>query len=270
MKKIIVRVLIALLVLIVLAVLAVSLFLDDAVKRGIETVGPRLTKVDIEVNSVKLSLMSGSGKIKGLVVGNPEGYKTASAIKVGTIGLSLNPGSLLSDKVVIKSIDIEAPEITFETDFKGNNLKKIQSNLDEATSSGKAEPVKPAPAAEGQTKEEKKEEKAANRKLEVDDLVITGGKVHVSVTALQGQTATVPLPEIHLTDLGKGPDGITATELAKVVIKAIEDEAAKSATGAVGDLSKQAGALTKGLGNNTTNAIDNISKGLGGFLKKNQ
>src|SRR5580700_3015394 len=102
MKKIIVRLLIALLVLIVLAVLAVGLFLDDAVKRGVETVGPRLAKVDIQLKSVKLSLLSGSGKIKGLEVGNPEGYKTASAIKIDTVALALNPGSLFSDKIIIK------------------------------------------------------------------------------------------------------------------------------------------------------------------------
>jgi hypothetical protein len=273
MKKIIVRLLIAVLVLIVLAVLAVSLFLDAAVKHGVETVGPKLAKVEVRLDAVHLSLLSGSGKIKGLVVGNPEGYKTESAIKIGTIGLALNPGSLFSDKVVVKSISLESPEVTFETDFKGNNLKKIQANLNEASSGGKAElakPTQPAPGAQApEAKEEKKEEKAANRKLEVDDLVITGGKVHVSITSMQGQTATVSLPEIHLTDLGKGPEGITAAELAKVVIQAIEEGAAKAAPAALGDLNKQVGGLTKGLGKDSSNTLDKVTKGVGDLFKKN-
>jgi uncharacterized protein involved in outer membrane biogenesis len=269
MKKIVIRLLIAVLVLIVLAVLAVSLFLDGAIKRGVETIGPRLTKVDIQLQSVKLSLLSGSGTIKGLVVGNPEGYKTASAIKIGTIGLALNPGSLLSDKIVVRSIQLEAPEITFETDFKGNNLKKIQANLNDATSGGAVESSKPAEPSPSAQALPPKEAKAANRKLEVDDLLITGGKVNVSITALQGQTATVPLPEIHLTNLGTGPDGITAAELAKEVIKAIEQGAAQSASGAVSGLGGQAGALTKGLGKGATNAVDSVTKGIGGLFKKN-
>src|ERR1035437_10029823 len=100
MKKLIIRLLIALVVVVILAVLAVGLLLDGAVKRGVETFGPKLTKVDIKLQSVSLSLLSGAGTIKGLLVGNPEGFKTPSAIRVGEATLALKPGSLLSDKIV--------------------------------------------------------------------------------------------------------------------------------------------------------------------------
>ena len=89
MKKIIKLIVIAILVLVVLAVLAVHFFLDAGLKRGVETVGPMMTKVPVKVDSVSLSIMSGSGNIKGLVVGNPEGYKTPSAISVGKSTLSM-------------------------------------------------------------------------------------------------------------------------------------------------------------------------------------
>src|SRR5579859_2473502 len=138
MKKLLIRLLIALIVLILLGILAVSLFLDGAVKRGIETVGPMLTKVEVKLDSVSLSLLSGSGKVKGLLVGNPEGYKTPSAIQVGTASLDLQPGSVFASKVVIKSIQVQAPEITFETDLTGNNLSKILDNLQAAT--GESQP----------------------------------------------------------------------------------------------------------------------------------
>ena len=49
MKKIIVGTLIALVVLVVLAVLGVGLFLDKAIKSGVETFGPKLTKVDVKL-----------------------------------------------------------------------------------------------------------------------------------------------------------------------------------------------------------------------------
>ena len=196
MKKIIIRTLIVLVVVAILAAVAVGLFLDKAIKTGVETFGPKLTKVDIKLASVSLSLLSGSGSIKGLVVGNPEGYKTPSAINVGVASLALKPGSLLSDKVVIKSINVQAPEITFETVLRHNNLSKILANVEEATGGGTKEPGKP------QEPSQPREAKPA-KKLQVDDFVISGGKIHVSVTALGGKTATVPLPEIRLTDLGK-------------------------------------------------------------------
>src|SRR5581483_5470374 len=125
MKKILVRLFIALVILIILGVVALSFFLDGAVKRGVETVGPMLTKVEVKLDSVNLSLLSGSGKLKGLFVGNPSGYKTPSAIQVGTASLALQPSSVLSSKIIVHSINLQAPEITFETDLKANNLSKI-------------------------------------------------------------------------------------------------------------------------------------------------
>src|SRR5882762_2957092 len=99
MKKFLVRSLIVLIVLVLLAVLATHLFLDTAVKRGVETVGPKLTKTDVKLNSISLSLLSGSGKIKGFVLGNPQGFKTAAAINVGSASFAVEPRSLFGDKV---------------------------------------------------------------------------------------------------------------------------------------------------------------------------
>src|SRR5512137_1026009 len=107
MKKLIIRLIIALVVVVILAVLAVSLFLDGAIKRGVETFGPKLTKVDVKLDSVSVSLLSGAGSIKGLVVGNPQGFKTPSAINVGAASLALKLSSLLSDKIIIKSIKVQ-------------------------------------------------------------------------------------------------------------------------------------------------------------------
>jgi uncharacterized protein involved in outer membrane biogenesis len=261
MKKIIVGTLIALVVVLVLAVLAVGLFLDKAIKSGVETFGPRLTKVDVTLQSVSLSLLSGSGTIKGLVIGNPQGFKTPSAIQVGTVSLSLEPRSLLSDKIVVKSINVQGPEITFETDFKGNNLKKILANVQETTGGGAKEPAKPQEP--GQPKEAK-----PAKKLQVDEFVISGGRVHVSVTALGGQSATIPLPDIHLQNLGKGPDGITPGELAKLVLEAVEKGATQAAAGTVSDIGKGAIYFTKDPNKAGSNAVDSVTKGLGNFFKK--
>jgi uncharacterized protein involved in outer membrane biogenesis len=260
MKKLIVRLLIALVVVVVLAVAAVGLFLDGAIKKGVETFGPRLTKVEIKLNSVSLSLFSGSGTIKGLVVGNPEGYKTPSSINVGTATLALKPGSLLSDKIVIKTINVKGPEITYETDLRHNNLSQILANVQGASSSGQAEPAQPQQP--GQPKPAQ-----PARKLEVDEFVITGGKIHVNVTTLEGQAAIIPLPDIHLQNLGTGPDGITAAELTQLVLAEIEKVATPAASSVVADISKGAVYLSKNASGLRTNAVDAVNKGLGGFLK---
>jgi uncharacterized protein involved in outer membrane biogenesis len=253
MKKLLVRISITVLVLAIVGLFAMSLFLDSAAKKSIETVGSMLAKVEIRLDSVSLSLLSGSGKIKGLFVGNPQGFKTPSAIQVGTASLALQPGSIFGDKVIVKSVLVQAPEITFETDLKANNLSKILANMKTAT-------------GEAETTSKTSAQAKANRKLQVDDFLISGGKIHVSVTELGGQSATVALPEVHLTDLGKGPEGITAAELATRVVQAIEKEAAQASSGAVSDLAKQAPGLTKDL-KSATDAVDKL--GIGGLQKKN-
>src|SRR3954469_21947222 len=174
MKKILVRILIGLVVLVVVAALCVHFFLDAAVKRGVETIGPKLTKVEVKLDAVTLSILSGSGKMKGLVLGNPEGYKTPQAIGVGTATLTLKPGSLLADKLIINTFNLEAPEITFEGGLTGNNLSKILANLNEATGGGGTNIAGATP----------REQKKANKKLQVDDFAITGAKLSVSVNGV--------------------------------------------------------------------------------------
>ena len=89
MKKIIKIILILLVVLIIAAALGIHFFLDGAVKKAVETIGPQVTKVDVKLDSVSISILSGSGKIKGLVLGNPEGFKSKSSISLGKVSLGL-------------------------------------------------------------------------------------------------------------------------------------------------------------------------------------
>ena len=234
MKKIIIGSLIGIVALVIIAGLAVHFFLDSAIKKGVEMVGPRLVKVEVKLKGASLSLLSGSGKLEGLVVGNPEGYTTPSAISVGAASVAVQPGSIFSDKIVIRSVQVAGPEITLEASLHGSNLGKILDNL-KAAGGGDKEPAA--------SKDEK-----GGKKLQVNEFVITGGRIHVSFVGLAGKTATLPLPEIRLQDLGKGPEGITGSELARQVLSAVLKGSIEASSSAVTDLGKDAGKAVKGLG----------------------
>jgi hypothetical protein len=218
-------------------VLATHLFLDSAIKSGVETLGSKITKTDVKLNSVSLSLLSGSGKIKGFVLGNPQGFKTPAAINVGIANLALEPRSLLDDKVIIRDITIDGPEITFETDLTAVNLKKILSNIEE-TAGGSGEKV--ASSDTNQPAPSKPAEAGGGKKLQVDNFLIKNAKVHVSVNApvLGQQTANVTIPEIHLTNMGTNAEGITAAQLSKEVLKVIVEKSAEAAEKVIADMSK--------------------------------
>ncbi len=253
MKKLMIRAVIAVLVLLVVAVGLSIYFLGSIMKKGVETVGPQITGTEIKLDSATLSLLSGSGKLKGLLVGNPQGFKSPSAIKVGSVSVGVAPGSVLSGKVHVKEVRVEAPEITFEGGLKGNNLGKLLDNVQAATG--------------GSEKTATPENKAASRKLQVDDFVITGGRINLSVdlSVLGGKSATVPLPEIHLTNLGSGPDGITAGDLTAKVLKELLQAAIPAAEKAVADLGKGATGVLKDAGKGAT---EKAAKSIGDLFKK--
>ena len=256
LKKILWVIGIGLLALIVITVIAVGFFLGTIVKTGMETVGPKIVQVPIKVDSVSLSVLTGSAKIRGLVIGNPDGYKTPYAISIGSAAVGVNPLSLLSDKIVVRSVRIEAPEITFEGNpFGENNLKKIMDNVNAVAKSGAA----PSPNAQAQTG------KKPARKIEVDDFSITGAKVHVS---MGGKEMTLPLPPIHLTDLGKGQGGITTADLTRRVLGAITTATVKAVATAVTNIGNNAAELGKETGKAVGEGVNKITKGIGGLFGK--
>jgi hypothetical protein len=255
MKKLLKIGIIGFVALVVIIVVVLGLTLDSAVKKGVETVGPMVIKVPVKMDSAKISIVSGGGSINGFVIGNPEGFKSPSAISVGHSSVSVSLGSVLSDKIVVKSVVVNAPEITFETDLKRNNLNQILKNMDE-TMGGRDTNAAPKDAAK------------ASRKLQVDEFILTGGKINVSVTALGGKSMTVPLPDISFKDLGTGPDGITAADLTRKVLNEIIQKAIPAATAAVSDLGKQAAGLVGGLGKSGGDTVGKSTKGLTDLFKK--
>jgi len=258
MKKSFPGILIVFAVLIVVVVIGLSLFLDSIVKKGLETVGPKITRVSINVDAVNLSLLNGSAKVKGLVVGNPEGYKTPQAISIGSTDVGVNPLSVFSDKIVVRSVLVETADITFEGGLSGNNLSKIMDNVNASAKRG-------GPASTNTTA------KAANesgRRFEVDDLLITGAMVHVSLTGMGGRETTLPLPDVHLTNLGKNGAGITATDLTRCVLGAITTGAIKAVANATTNIGKNAGNLGKDAGKVVGQGVNKITRGIGGLIKK--
>ncbi len=210
MKKKLLWVLLALVGLVVVGVLVLVARLDALIKKGVETAGPKVAQVDVTLDRVKLNLLGGTGELNGLRVGNPPGYKTESAMKLGTLSLALAPASLFSDKIHVKSILLVGPEITLEGGLKENNLTKILANVEKAA----------GPANTNET-----ETAGSTKKLQIDSLVVRGAKVTASLTALGGQPLTYDLPDFEMSNLGQGPEGITGAELSQRLLDKVFNKA---------------------------------------------
>ena len=256
MKNNLFKILIGLAVVAVIAIVALVLSLNSIVKNGVIAFGPEVIKAPIQLDGVSISALSGAGEIKGLVIGNPEGFKTPNAVKLGTASLQVKPMSLLGDKIVVQSIKADGAEITFEGSLSGSNLSKIQENVDAYVANllGSAS----------------KDKKSAGKKLQVDEIVISNAKINLSMTILGGKSATVALPEIKLTNLGQGADGVTPAEVIKVVLKEVMTKTTAAVGGFLSGSGKAVLDGAKGVGGAAADGAKGVTKGLGDLFKKKE
>lgn len=244
------------LVLVVVILLVVSFGLGGIIKKAVTTVGPKALGAPVELQTVRVSPFTGLVHLKGLVIGNPEGFHTDSAAQIGEFKVQVELASLLTDKIVVKEILIDGPQITYEKSLKSSNFTELQKNVEAF-----AGPKEEAPADEPAVEEPA--DKKPGKKVQIDKLLVQNGKVKISITALKGKEMTVPLPKIEKEGIGADKDGATMAEAAKEVWGSIMD-AVKSAASGGGDLLKDVGGA---VGEEAGKAVDSVKEGASSLLK---
>lgn len=209
---------------------ALSLWLGRGVKLAVERYGPALVGAPVAVGAVILTPWSGRGAIKDLVIGNPPGFKGAHALRVGSVEVKLKLPSLASDTIVVESVVVRDPEILYELGPGGSNLARLQRNAEAAVPKGGAAPPEAGPS----------------KSMLVKDLVVSGGRVGLSASALGGKDVKLDLPAVHLTDLGG--KGRSPAQAVSQVLAAISSGAARAAASIpVSSVIGRLGGLLKGI-----------------------
>jgi len=235
----------ALLVLAFAGYIGVSYFLGDAVKAGVNKLGPQVTQSKVELGSAQLSPLTGTGTLSGLAVGNPSGWSDGRAFYLGRVHLDVAPSSIFKDTIVINELVIDQPEFNYETTLFSSNIKDLLKNVEKYTGPGEQS---------GGTKQ------AAAKKFIVKKLRFTNGKATVVV----GTTSlVVPLPEIKVDDIGTAEGGVTGARVSAVVMREVLAEVASSAASA---LSQDGGKATLEKAKESAKQIGDAVKDL--FKKK--
>lgn len=170
--------------------------LDGLVKQAIEHWGPQITGVAVRVEGVRIETTEGRGTIRGLFVGNPRGFAAPHALKLRELRLTLDPASLAKDVVVIRELVLAAPDVVYERGQGSDNLAVIQKNVDAWV------------AKHGGTQSQ---ESGPKKKFVIENLLIRDGKANI------GTTASLPMPDLHLRDVGRKSGGATAGDVVKQV-----------------------------------------------------
>jgi uncharacterized protein involved in outer membrane biogenesis len=195
----------------------VSLALGKFVKAAVEAAGPRVLGAPVTLGLATISPWTGRGTLRGLVIGNPQGFKTPNAVKVGAVEVTLRLSSLLTDMIVVDRVVVRDPEVVWEMGSEGSNLTRLQRNAE--ASAAKLGGSSPAPAAKPAK---------PGRSLLIRELEITGGKVGLAATAFGDGTLSAPLPPVRLTNLGG--EGRSPSEAAAEAMRAVTSAAQRGAS----------------------------------------
>ncbi len=216
------------LVAVVLGLVAASVALagwvfERVVEQAIETAGPVLTGTSVELDDVELSLFDGRGSVKGLVIGNPKGFKTHYAIRVREARVQLVPSSVLGDKIVIRDVRIDSPEINFERKDDTNNLERILEHLQSALGAGAGGGVE---LPDGQAIWDA----LIEQKLQIDHLLMKDAEVHATAKVLDTKSLDLPPFSIELSELGSRPKGASVARVSATVMRKISTQVSLAVT----------------------------------------
>lgn len=197
-----------------LVLLLVAYFsLNLIVSRAITTLGPQLTQTPVKLTLVTISPFSGGGRVVGLSVDSPQGYTAQPAIQFKGLTFKIDLRSLLTDKIILNEVAIEAPEVNFEQKFSGNNISALRKNVNDYVAKISGTSTK------------------SSRKFQIDRLVITQGKAHIGTG---GAMVTFPIADVERHNIGTSSNGVTSTEIARLVFSIFTDSVLKGvASGAL-------------------------------------
>ncbi|HSG89553.1 MAG TPA: AsmA family protein [Pseudomonadales bacterium] len=195
-----------LLLLVVIGVVVLTLNLDRTIKSAVESVGPTYTGTEVRLDSVSLSLLAGRAELKGLVVGQPEGYVSTAAegessVRVGTVSVSLEPMSVFEDTIIIREVLIDGASINaIVRGTRDNNLQAILDHVESVTG-----PTDSAPAD------------APGKQVIIDHLVFSGASATATVGTLPA--VAVRVPDLVLDDIGREQGGASIGRVLEQVLQ---------------------------------------------------
>jgi uncharacterized protein involved in outer membrane biogenesis len=205
--------------LVLLAAVAAVLVPGPLIKAVVQKAGSRATGTEVTLDAAKLGLLTGSARLSGLRVANPDGFDTDSAFDLASLSLRVRLPTVLEDTVVIEEVVIDGPVITYEQGRTGSNLDAIRKHA-----AGQADD------RNGRDEEgDEGGDTGPGKKVIIEHLYLRDGEVHAAATGIEGRTVTAELPEIHLQDLGKDRGGLDADALVAVVLEAVGERVAKAA-----------------------------------------
>ncbi|MGN8225585.1 DUF748 domain-containing protein [Gracilimonas sp. BCB1] len=192
-------------------VLVLTLSLDGIMKSEIEENGSRLLQTQVTVENVNISPFTGSGSIEGFTVENPDKFSDQPAISIQEASIKVDLGTLLSDEIVVKNITVKSPQLYFEQQGFGANLKTLNDNMNLSSRS------------------------SSETALIIEHLLVESGEVTVSTDIDRKRTASATIESFELNGIGKDGSNTIQQSVQEVIKPLLEHAIAEAIKGGVVD-----------------------------------
>ncbi len=238
--------------------------LGPIIKKTVNTYGPEITQTRVQLGDAGVSLFSGEVKLKNFLVGNPKGFKSPQAMKVGSIYVNVDEKSLTGNPIVIDRIEVVAPEITYERSGRDDNFNALLRNVKQRSGSGKSGSDAP--------KKDKTGDSGGGKKLLIRSMVIKDGRVNLTAKIMAGQTVTAELPFIELKDVGGQKEGVSPAQAFNLILAELYKQMkSPDVTAALGKGLEELGVTVKGvsvkgLDDKTKKQVEDVKSRVKGLL----
>ena len=198
--------------------------LDDFIKSYMVEYGSKMTKTDVEVDSVKTDISKGEILINRIGIENPKGFSNNEAFEVKKVKININKETLNQDVIEIPLVLIDNPEIIYEYNGKKtnfnvlkDNIQNYQKNVNNSSSGKKISQV----TENKQTKENN--DKKSSKTFFIKELKIVDLEIKARVSSIKKDFLNKKIPLIVIKNIGSETTGASPEFILESVILKIDD-----------------------------------------------
>ena len=198
--------------------------LDDFIKSYMVEYGSKMTKTDVEVDSVKTDISKGEILINRIGIENPKGFSNNEAFEVKKVKININKETLNQDVIEIPLVLIDNPEIIYEYNGKKtnfnvlkDNIQNYQKNVNNSSSGKKISQV----TENKKTKENN--DKKSSKTFFIKELKIVDLEIKARVSSIKKDFLNKKIPLIVIKNIGSETKGASPEFILESVILKIDD-----------------------------------------------
>ena len=198
--------------------------LDDFIKNYMVENGSKMTKTEVEVDSVKTDFQKGEISINRLGIENPNGFSNSEAFEVEKVMISIDKESLTQDIIEIPLVLINNPEIIYEYNGKKTNFNVLKENIQSYQNNGSNISQEKKSTKTTENKEIKDtNDKKTPKTFFIKELKIVDLEIKARVSSLKKDFLNKKIPLIVIKDIGSKSQGASPEFILERVILKVDD-----------------------------------------------